>query len=285
MWFVAAVLLVIAIAAAVAWRATAGPSDPRDLPGWRLVWADEFSGRSLDQHRWKAQDRSTFGNGNGELACLMARPANIVLGDGQVRLRALREQPPLPCGVKDDRFPAGRPYSSAMISTQGLTSWTYGRFEIRARLPTHAGTSAGLWPAFWLRPDDGGKGELDVLEAIGSGPGGAESTSVHHTLWYDYSGTVRKQSSTTTFPSGSSPSDGFHVYAMEWERDSIRFYVDGRLTYRRTLETTPWLHDAFARPFFLRLNLAVGGSWPGAPTSQTQLPADYAIDYVRVYQR
>ncbi|GAB3592731.1 glycoside hydrolase family 16 protein [Angustibacter peucedani] len=278
-------MVLLALGSGFVWRVAAGPGDPRDIPGWNLVWADEFTGDALDPRRWKAEDHSTFGEGNGELACLMSRPSNVVLGDGVLRLRALRETPPLPCNAEDTRFPAGRDYSSAMLSTKGLASWTYGRFEIRAKLPTQAGTSAGLWPAFWLRPVDGGVGELDILEAIGSGAGSTESDAVHHTLWYDYSGTQRKQSTTATFPPGTSPSDGFHVYATEWDKGAIRFFVDGRLTFQRTVADTPWLGDAFSRPFFMRVNLAVGGSWPGAPTATTLLPADYAVDYVRVYQR
>ena len=85
------------------------------------------------------------------------------------------------------------------------------------------------------------------------------------------------------FPSGS-PSDGFHTYVVKWQRGSIRWYVDRKLTYMRSRVSTPWLDDAFNRPFFLRLNLAVGGSWPGEPDAATAFPADYAIDYVRVYQ-
>ena len=259
---------------------TESPADPP----WRLVWSDEFGGTQLDRSRWNVEHVSTFGDGNGELACLMDRTENVEVRDGALALVARREEPPLPCGRGDRRFRNGRDYSSAMVTTQDLHDWTYGRFEVRARTPTAQGTSKGLWPAFWLRPTGGGVGELDVLEAVGSAAGEREWDVVHHTVWYDYQRTHPKQEQTVTFPTGS-PADGMHTYAAEWEPGEIRWYVDGRLTYVRTLETTSWLDEAFSRPFFLRLNLAVGGTWPGAPDDDTLLPARYEIDYVRVFQR
>ncbi len=238
----------------------------------------------MDASRWRIEDRSTYGDGNSELACLMNRPENLQVSGGVLRMIARREASPIRCGSSDSRFPGGRHYTSAHLSTKGRTDWTYGRFEVRAKLPTQAGTSKGLWPAFWLRPTAGGTGELDVLEAIGSGAGGSESTKVHQTIWYDYTGTHRHEPATVTVPN-SAPSADYHVYAAEWEPGAIRWYVDGELTYSRTTSTTPWLDSAFNKPFYLRLNLAVGGSWPGSPDASTRLPASYDVDYVRVYQR
>jgi beta-glucanase (GH16 family) len=214
----------------------------------------------------------------------MNRPENVSVSGGVLHLIARREATPLTCGAADTRFPGGRQYSSAHLSTRGKADWTYGRFEMRATLPTAAGTTKGLWPAFWLRPSAGGTGELDVMEAIGTDGTGTEHARVHHTIWYDYSGTHRHQPISVTVPNGL-PSDGFHVYAAEWEPGEIRWYIDGQLTYTRTTATTPWLNQAFNKPFYLRLNLAIGGNWPGTPTSATQLPASYDVDYVRVYQR
>ena len=260
------------------------PTDPTP-PGWRTVWSDEFDGTTLDHSKWDVEDRSTYGDGNNELACLMDRPENVLVHDGVLSLRARREAPALKCGSNDPRFPGGRPYSSGHLTTKTTASFTYGRFELRARLPTQAGTSQGLWPAFWMRPVSGGIGELDVMEAVGSGPTGTEFDRVHHTLWYDYVGTHSQQPTSVRLPGGARPSDGMHTYAAEWEPGEIRWYVDGVLTYTRTRATTPWLDEAFSRPFYLRLNLAVGGGWPGSPTTQTALPADFDVDYVRVYQR
>ncbi len=269
--------------------ATPAPAAPvadpaAQLPGWRLAWSDEFTGDRLDATRWWAEHLSTYGDGNDELACLMNRERNLAVSDGVLKLVATREPTPLHCGDADARFPGGRTYTSAHLSTRRIADFRYGRFEIRAQLPTRAGTSKGLWPAFWLRPTAGGVGELDVLEAIGSGRGGDEWNRVHQTIWYDYAGTHRRQPTTVVFPQGG-PSDGMHVYAAEWEPGEIRWYVDGRLTYVRDRRTTPWLDEAFGRPMYLRLNLAVGGGWPGTPDADTTFPATFMVDYVRVYQR
>ena len=134
-----------------------------------------------------------------------------------------------------------------MISTKGKAAWAYGRFEIRAKLPTQQGVSKGLWPAFWLRPTDGGAGELDAVEAIGGDAGSEEWNQIHHTIWFDYDKSYPKESKAVTFPRGS-PSDGFHTYVVKWRKASIRWYVDGRLTYVRDRQTTPWLDEAFNRP-------------------------------------
>jgi beta-glucanase (GH16 family) len=247
------------------------------------VWSDEFNGGSLDAGKWKAENLSTYGDGNNELACLMNRSENVAVTGGTLRLKAIREATPLKCGSSDSRFPSGRNFSSAHLSTKGLAQWTYGRFEIRAKLPTDQGTTKGLWPAFWLRPVSGGTGELDILEAIGSDGSGTEHSKVHQTIWYDYSGTYKSEPKVYTVSPGL-PSDGYHTYVAEWKPGEISWYVDGVLSYQRTSSTTPWLNSAFNKPFFLRLNLAVGGTWPGAPTSSTDFSNSYDVDYVRVYQ-
>ena len=257
----------------------AGTGSDEVPAGWTLAWNDEFDGTTLDTTRWGVQNLSTFGDGNNELACLMAD--NVKVAGGALTISARRATTPVTCGSRDTRFPGGREYTSGMA--QSKASWQYGRFEIRARIPTAAGTSKGLWPAFWMRPAGGGTGELDILEAIGGGAGGTEWNKVHQTIHYDYVGTHPKEPRTVT--TAFAPSDGFHTYAAEWEPGAIRWYVDGALTYTRTTATTPWLDEAFSKPFFIRLNLAVGGSWPGSPDAATAFPGDFTVDWVRVYHR
>lgn len=259
------------------------PDDPTGTTraGWTLKWADEFDGTGVDATRWKVDDLSTYGDGNSELACLMDRPENVFTSGGVLTIRARREAAPVRCGDRDARFPAGRSYTSGMLRT--TAAWQYGRIEMRAQLPTAQGVSKGLWPGFWMRPAGGGTGELDILETIGSGPGGTEWNKIHQTIWYDYSGTHPRQTLTAT--TDVDPSAGFHTYAAEWEPGVIRWYVDDRLTYTRTTATTPWLDEAFGKPFVIRLNMAVGGSWPGSPDATTTFPAEYRVDHVRVYQR
>lgn len=281
-WHGLIVALAAALCAGCGVASTAAPATPTK-PAWREVWADEFDGDDLSASRWSVEDHSTFGDGNGELACLLNRPENVRVRDGVMRLRAVREPKPRACRPHDNRFPTGRRYTSAMVSTKGRADWLYGRFEVRAKLPTQQGTSKGIWPALWMRPTQGGNGELDVFEAIGSSVTRPEAPQVHQTIWFDYQRTHPKQAHAARPPSGS-PSDGFHVYALDWARGSVRWYIDGRLTYTRDRTTTPWLDEAFGRPLFLRLNLAVGGTWPGEPDASSAFPADYLVDYVRVYQ-
>jgi len=263
---------------------TTFPTTVTPPTGWRPVWADEFNGTALDRTKWVTENHSTFGDSNSELACLMDRPENVLVSGGLLTLSARRESPALMCGSADGRFPHGRSYSSAMVTTRGTASWTYGRFEMRARLPTQAMNSTGLWPAFWMSPDSNGTGELDIMEAVGRRTGNAGSHKINQTIHYDYLGTYPAKQHTSFLPGGAK-SDGFHRYAVEWTKGSIKWFVDDKLTYERTSSSTAWLGSAFAKPFFLRLNLAVGGSWPGAPDSTTAFPADYVIDYIRVYQR
>jgi beta-glucanase (GH16 family) len=258
---------------------TAAPPVPAPA-GWTLAWSDEFDG-PVDAARWTVDHLSTYGDGNNELACLMNRPENVFTSAGVLTIRARREASPVACGSADSRFPNGRAYSSAMMRTKA--SWTYGRFEMRAKLPTAAETSKGLWPAFWMRPTAGGSGELDILEAIGSGAGGNTAKRIHQTIWYDYSGTYPKE--TYTAATAFDPSGGFHTYAVEWDPGQIRWSIDGVTTWTRTTSSTSWLEPAFSKPFFIRLNMAVGGSWPGSPDADTAFPADYQVDYVRVYER
>jgi beta-glucanase (GH16 family) len=257
----------------------------RSRPGWRLSWSDNFAGAVLDPANWQVEDKSTFGNGNGELACLMNRPANVRVADGRLSLTAVRESTPVTCGDNDTRFPNGRGYTSAMISTKGRQAWHEGRFEIRAKLPVLPGGSKGLWPAFWMRPASGtGDGELDVLEAVGTADqSDPEAGVVHQTLWYDEQGTHPKQSQLTKVGDGG-PAVAFHTYGVRWRNGRMDWYIDGKVVFSRDRTTTPWLDSAFAGKFFLRLNLAVGGTFPGTPTESTRLPAAMVVDWVKVYQ-
>ncbi|MDH2442997.1 glycoside hydrolase family 16 protein [Amnibacterium sp. CER49] len=252
-----------------------------DLPAgsWNLRWADDFSGSSLSSNQWSVLNDSTFGDGNQQLECELA--SNAVVSGGVLSLVAKHESSPVTCGSHDSRFPGGRSYSGATIETKNKAAFTYGYFEIRAKLPMAPGASKGLWPAFWLRPQDGGDGEIDVLETVGTPAGGTDD--VHQTIHAGYTSGIGQQEHTTSYPSGSL-SSGWHTYGLDWEPGSITWYIDGHATYTRTTSTTSWLTRDFSRPFFLRLNFAVGGSWPGSPDSATGFPANYGVDYVRVYQ-
>jgi beta-glucanase (GH16 family) len=247
---------------------SAPPAGGRAAPaGWKLRWSDEFGGTALDTRKWLAKDNTMV---DYDLACITDDSSNVFVNNGVATLRV--EKRSAKCGSET------RGYTTAYLSTEGRESFTYGRFEVRAKTPTGPNNSTGLWPAFWLRPDGGGVGEIDVVEL----PGGASYyKAATQAIFYDY--TPIKQDNRYTFRSGY-PADGFHTYTTEWEPDVLRWYIDGVEVYRRDRSTTPWFDKAFSRPYHLLLNFQVGG-WLGDPTASTAFPADFRIDYVRVWDR
>ncbi|MFA6546873.1 MAG: glycoside hydrolase family 16 protein, partial [Limisphaerales bacterium] len=175
-------------------------------------------------------------------------------------------------------------FTSGRIRTKHRADWTYCRVEVRARLPR----GRGMWPAIWMLPTTdkyGGwaaSGEIDIMELIGHEP-----HQVHGTLHFG-GRWPRDQSSGKPFAlSRGTFADDFHVFALEWERDVFRWYVDGQLFSTQTrwrTEGAPF-PAPFDQPFHLILNLSVGGNWPGPPDARTVFPQRMLVDYVRVYQR
>ncbi len=175
-----------------------------------------------------------------------------------------------------------REYTSARMQTKGRFSQQYGRLEARIKIPF----GQGIWPAFWMLGDDIAKvgwptcGEIDIMENIGREPG-----VVHGTIHGPGYSAAKGIGSPFALPQGKKFSDDFHLYAVEWAPQAIRFYVDDSLYATRTPADLPsgakWVYD---HPFFLLLNLAVGGYWPGYPDATTQFPQTMQVDYVRVYQ-
>lgn len=255
-----------------------GPNPPPDTRPWTLVWSDEFdgaNGTSPDAAKW-VFDIGGGGWGNNELETYTSRTENARLEDGMLVIRALQETYTGP-----DLIP--RDYTSARLKTLGRAQWTYGRIEARLKLPF----GQGLWPAFWMLGADIEQvgwpncGEIDIMENIGREP-----SIVHGTLHGPgYSGGSGIGSS-YTLPGGARFADDFHVFAVEWEANVIRFYVDGNLyATRRPADLPGGASWVFNKPFFLILNVAVGGNWPGAPDASTVFPQTLFVDYVRVYQR
>jgi beta-glucanase (GH16 family) len=248
------------------------------LPGWKLVWSDEFNGPDgspVDRAKWTSATGGE-GWGNQELEYYTARPQNAIQQGGHLVITALAEKYTGPDGVARD-------YTSARLKTEGKFSQRYGRFEARIRIPR----GQGLWPAFWMLSADSRKhpwpqgGEIDIMENIGKEPG-----LVHGTIHGPgYSG-EHGISASFALPSGADFADDFHLYAVEWAPKSIRFYVDDHLYATRTPADLPqgakWV---YRRPFFLLLNVAVGGDWPGNPDASTVFPQSMLVDYVRVYRR
>lgn len=252
-------------------------ADAQAPGGWRLVWQDEFDGKTISTERWNVLLRED--SKHGELQYYV--PDDVYLEQGWLRIRSR---------VRD--FGA-RHYTSGRLDTDGKFAQTYGRFEVRARLPV----GKGLWPAHWLYPQQrdwvmetlmaaevaAGRerliperrpwySEIDIMEFLGH-----EAETVYGTLHY-YTFDGQKKSSSGTLKGVADYSKDFHVFALEWEPDAIRWYVDGQLLHS-TSEGVP--HT----PHYLILNTAIGGSWPGNPDATTVFPQYHDIDYVRVYTR
>jgi beta-glucanase (GH16 family) len=248
-----------------------------DKSAWTLVWTDEFSGPDgsrPDPAKWKFEVGGN-GWGNHELEYYTNRPENSFLRGGNLVIQALKENFTGPDHVTRD-------YTSARITTQGFFEQAYGRFEARIKIPR----GHGLWPAFWLLGNDIGTigwpacGEIDIMENIGKEP-----SLVHGSLHGPgYSGD-RDYTSEYKLPGGVHFADDFHVFAVEWEPKTVRFFVDQELYATFMPARLPagmkWVFD---HPFFIILNVAVGGDWPGPPDATTTFPQTMLVDYVRVYK-
>jgi beta-glucanase (GH16 family) len=255
--------------------AAQSPSPPSP---WRLSWSDEFNGPNgspPDPAKW-AFVTGGKGFGNNELETYTARPANAQQRDGNLVITAQKED-----FTGLDGIP--RHYTSARIQTRGLFSQAYGRFEASMLLPP---SGKGIWPAFWLLGDNNDTahwpkcGEIDIIENIG------DPATIYSTLHGPgYSG-GHGISAKFPLPAGESVSTSFHLYAVEWAPGDIKFFFDDHLIAERTPADLPpgatWVYD---HPFFILLNLAVGGAWPGNPDEATAFPQQMLVNYVRVYTR
>jgi beta-glucanase (GH16 family) len=254
--------------------ATCGPGYAQN---WVLTWSDEFEGpanSAPDQTKWQF-DIGGGGWGNNELEYYTNRRENSFLdGQGNLIIRSLQENYRGEDGVRRD-------FTSARLNTAGKFRQRFGRFEARIKLPF----GQGIWPAFWMLGENIGSvgwpacGEIDMMENIGREP------SVTHATLHGpgYSG-GNSISSSFTLPAGERLTDQYHVFALDWEPNILRFYIDGNLIASRTPADIPpgtaWVFD---HPFFMLLNVAVGGNWPGNPDQTTVFPQTTLIDYVRVY--
>jgi beta-glucanase (GH16 family) len=247
--------------------------------GYTLVWSDEFNrkdGSQPDASKW-TYDIGGSGWGNHELEYYTNRAENARIEDGKLVITTRQELYTAPEGAKFN-------YTSARLKTEGLFSQTYGRFEARIKLPA----GQGVWPAFWMLGDNIGSagwpkcGEIDIMENVGKEPG-----IIHGSLHGPSSTSPTSDSTATiTLPPGQKLSDDFHVYAVEWEPGTARFYLDSNLY--ATFNAAQWPAGGtwvFDHRFFLILNVAVGGDWPGSPDSATVFPQTMLVDYVRVYKR
>lgn len=275
----------------------------QDKKAWKLVWGDEFEGAQIDPTKWDRDLGNGFFNyeanqwiagwGNGELQYYTRDPENAFVKEGHLHVRALKESL------------HGFGYSSAKLKTRkrdgsSLFAMKYGKVEFRAKLPT----GKGIWPAVWMLPQNekyGGwaaSGEIDILEVKGHEP-----NLVHGTLHFGSRWPANAQATRSyKLPNTGSIAD-FHVYSLEWDPGEFRWSVDG-IKYstqsfwwssskveknkgarpKAESDLNPW-PAPFDQPFYLIINLAVGGQFPGNPDGTTPFPAEMLIDYVRVYER
>ena len=244
-----------------------------------LVWSDEFDGTSVDPFKWEFMlgDGSNYGIsgwGNNELQWYTNRTENCYVADGLLHIVARRD------------YWQGHEYTSARLRTLNRADFSYGRIEASIKLPAPC---QGIWPAFWMLPTDspyGGwasSGEIDIMEAVN------QPYRVYGTLHFG-GGWPNVVSSGSDYSDGTNFSAGFHTYALLWEPDAMRWYVDGQLYH--ALTSSGWHSDAapenprapFDTAFHLLLNVAVGGNWPGYPDGTSVFPREMVVDWVRVYQ-
>lgn len=251
----------------------ATPPAAAPATGWKLVWSDEFDKDGApDPAKW-SYDVGGHGWGNKELQFYTDnRRENARVENGHLIIEARREKW------------EGKEVTSARLVTKDKGDWTYGRFEIRAKLPRGLGT----WPAIWMLPTkwDLGSGswpdigEIDIMEHVGYAQG------VVHASTHSKAHQWRNNNQRTATIQVPDASDAFHTYTLEWEADEIRVYLDDRLYFTSKRDGGDWTSWPFYRPFHLLLNVAFGGDWGGVKgVDPAVLPQRMEVDFVRVYQR
>jgi len=238
-------------------------SSRQKAPGPKLVFSDEFNTNGApDSSKWKYETgNGEDGWGNKELQYYTNRPQNVIVQDGVLKRTALKENY------------MGSAYKSARLLTRGKYSFKYGRIEVRAKFPAAVGT----WPAAWMLGDNIGTagwpdcGETDIVEHLGRDLG-----KIYGTLHYPGHSGGNADGKTIMIPDAMSV---FHTYTVDWSADALKIYVDDRLYH--TVVNTAAL--PFNQPFFIILNMAMGGNFGGA-VDPAFSRATYQIDYVRVYQ-
>jgi beta-glucanase (GH16 family) len=227
---------------------------------WQLVWSDEFDGSIKPDWVFETGNGSG-GWGNNELEYY--RRENAGIENNALVITARRED-----------F-GGFRYTSARMKTQGIRTFKYGKIEARMKLPSFM----GAWPAFWMLganlpqvgwPDSG---EIDIMEHVNN-----EDRTYGTIHWRDNNGNYAQYGGNTAI----SVAD-WHLYTVEWDANAIRWYVDGNKFHEANIQNSVNGTEEFHRDFFLLLNFAIGGNWPGFNVDESRLPAKMEVDYVRVY--
>ncbi len=248
-----------------------------EIAGYNLLWHDEFDGDTVDDTNWTFEKRQP-GWTNEELQEYTDSSENIFVRDGSLILKAIKTE------QNGKEY-----YTSGKVNSQHKRQFTYGKVVARAKAPE----GQGLWPAIWMMPEDEQHygqwpkcGEIDIMEVLGSATETAYGT-IH------YGAPHAQQQNTVVLTDGKTFANDFHEYSVEWEPGEIRWYIDNELyltvndwfTAEEGQDEKPY-PAPFDQPFFVQMNLAVGGTWPGNPDETTDFEkAEFEIDYVRVYQK
>jgi beta-glucanase (GH16 family) len=233
-----------------------------------LAWSDEFDGETVDASNW-AFETGSGGWGNNELQYYTNRPENAMIENGSLVITAKEESL------------GGAKYTSARMVTRGKHSWKYGKIEARIKLPY----GQGIWPAFWMLGTNFSSagwpkcGEIDIIEMVGGGEN--RDDTVHGTAHWDSNGHAEYGGS-KALPDPSRFCDDYHKFGIKWNKKQIVWYLDD--VQYMIIDITPAGLSEFRAPFFIIINLAVGGNWPGAPDKTTVFPQKMYVDWIRVYQ-
>jgi beta-glucanase (GH16 family) len=257
-------------------EATTEAVDVPEIEGYSLLWNDEFSGSALDESKWNYEPHEP-GWTNEELQEYTTSTDNVFLRDGKLVIKAIKSEK----NGKDY-------YTSGKVTGQNKTDFSYGKVVVSAKVPE----GQGLWPAIWMMPKEESYygqwpkcGEIDIMEVLGN-----DVSTAYGTLHF---GEPHGEIQGTWGLTGQTYADSFHEYSVEWEPGEIRWYIDGNLyntandwfTAVQGEDEKPY-PAPFDQPFFVQMNLAVGGTWPGNPDATTDFDkAEFEIDYVRVYQK
>lgn len=237
--------------------------------GYILAWHDEFNAKKLNEKIWNYEIGNRKGWGNNELEYYTSSPKNVFISKGNLVIEAKNESL--------DSFH----YTSARITTKNKKEFTYGRIDIRAKLPV----SSGMWPALWMLGSNVSKvnwpkcGEIDIMELVGKNPKQVVG-SFHWEKTDGTEGTINNRYSLIN----EDFSKSFHVYSLIRKKDSMQILVDNIPYVKVSRQDLSDGSYPFDNPFFLLFNVAVGGDWPGNPDSTTKFPQRMLVDYVRYYK-
>jgi len=240
---------------------------PTPTKTWVIVWQDEFDGSDINSSNWSFDIGSLYGGwGNNELEYYTSRTQNAYVENGNLIIQALKEDY------------NGYSYTSARLKSINKIYFKYGKIEAKIKLPY----GQGIWPAFWMMGQTGiwpSCGEIDIMEMIGGGIG--RDNKCYGTVHWDDNGHMYSGGNISlTWPEIFA--DDYHIFGIEWNEEKIKWFLDNTLYYETDI-TNAYMTELH-QEFYILLNIAVGGNWPGAPDATTVFPQKMYIDWIRWYQ-